>query len=395
MICYYFPPTITAASNRSVGFARNLIEQGWDVRILTTRGNLDPAYPVGEAVNGDIPVYRSCEIDLKKIVRSISELLAGLGFTSKRNFLDSYFCTPDPKFGWLCLLKAIRLACWSDVIYVSCSPFSSAIIAAYVKKMSNRPLVCDFRDVWAQNPYRNYLRNHNSRAKSLEKFVLDRTDCLVVTTEGARIWYAEKYPGLNVRTVSNGYDKIVSAVPETDRFTIVYTGSFYKSRTPDLLFAALAKLEMDYRFISVGSDVSECAERYGITENVTSIPFVIHEKALGILATASLLFLKQGRVPGDPPYTAIAAKTFEYLATGIPILADVPEGDNADIIRRYSRNAYVVTSHDSEDVRLSIVDAHKKWSAGAVRLEVDREFIENFDRAKLTRDLVNVFDEIS
>ena len=111
-----------------------------------------------------------------------------------------------------------------------------------------------------------------------------------------------------------------------------------------------------------------------------------------MMQRASLLYLKQGFEEGVTDYIAVAAKTYEYLATGLPILAEVPPGDNADIVREYGSRTYVVTSQSKEDIKIALRCAHAHRLE--VPLELNPRFVEDFSRKRLTEKLANIFDTV-
>ena len=84
-----------------------------------------------------------------------------------------------------------------------------------------------------------------------------------------------------------------------------------------------------------------------------------HADALAMMRTASLLYVRQGWEPGVTDYIAVAAKTYEYLATGLPILAHCPPGDNVEIIRRYAANSYIVTSPEGRELEGALRAAYE------------------------------------
>ena len=120
--------------------------------------------------------------------------------------------------------------------------------------------------------------------------------------------------------------------------------------------------------------------------------YMEREEALKIMKSASLLYLNQGREEGVKDYIAVGAKTYEYLSTGIPILADCPEGDNADLVREFGRNSFTVTSGEIVDLREAIEKAYD--SRNRIKPEVDLIYKRNYSRAALTRRLVQILEKI-
>jgi glycosyltransferase involved in cell wall biosynthesis len=222
---------------------------------------------------------------------------------------------------------------------------------------------------------------------------VERCDRLVVNTPGAEALYKTHYPEWAAKVVSipNGYDRLNIADPPTPgaKFTIMHVGNFYGSRVPDALLAALDDIaNPEIEFVQVGA-----VEGIEGRRDVRVIDRVPHEEALALMRTASLLYLKQGFEGSHIDHIAVAAKTYEYLATGLPILADCPEGDNAEIVRRYCRNPYVVLSGRKADLKNAVLAAFaaRQTTPRAISEEFEREF----NRPRLTARLAHLFDEVA
>src|SRR5205085_9885662 len=103
--------------------------------------------------------------------------------------------------------------------------------------------------------------------------------------------------------------------------------------------------------------------------------------------------LKQGFQGDTTANIAVAAKTYEYLATGLPILADCPEGDNAEMVRQYCAYPYVVTSQNREDLKAAVLNAYA--AAATMVPRVTPEFEKRFNRRALTGRLAAVLDGVT
>src|SRR6185503_4055920 len=109
------------------------------------------------------------------------------------NLFRKYLCLPDSQIAWFSTIPGRKLARECDLIYVSCTPFSSSVSAAIVKRLTGRPLVVDFRDVWSPYLLRASLPRR-AIVSRLERFVLDTCDVLIMNTDGAARLYAAMYP---------------------------------------------------------------------------------------------------------------------------------------------------------------------------------------------------------
>ena len=340
MLCYYYPPLATSGVVRSVGFARMLNRFGWEPLILTVKDARDVNVHRGSDVPGGIEVVRTRELNLEGIVNFLqgagNRFLRLFGAELRDRFFRETMAIPDTQIAWASWPQGIRLARSCSVVYASCSPFSSAVSGSIIKRATGRPLVLDFRDAWTLNPHATHFRFHQRAIEALERRVFAAADCIILNTDGARAVYARRYPAYAAKmtVIPNGYDRLNQADPHEpvrEPFRIVHVGAFYGTRTPDQLLDVLERFEGDTEFIQIGSSHPSLQRRS--SARVRVIPQMKHADALALMRTASLLYLRQGWETGVTDYIAVAAKTYEYLATGLPILAHCPPGDNTELIR--------------------------------------------------------------
>lgn len=402
MICYYFPPILASGVTRSFEFAKLLPHFGWEPRVLTVRHSRDPW--VQPNLGGDskgIHVERTVEWNLAGMADflhgSCCRVARLFGRTPKRNAFREYLCFPDSQIAWFTTIRARKLARDCDLIYASCSPFSSSVSAAIVSRLTGRPLVVDFRDAWSLNPYTNPTPLQRGVIKRFERFVLSACDILVVNTEGAARLYEMTYPDYREKIVAipNGYDVLtpVDGRPTGNDFQIMHVGSFYGSRNPDALLECLSELGRDdIVFVQVGGSF-QSYEHFRRKVRIRIVPPLPRERALELMREASLLYLKQGWEAGVSDYIAVGAKTYEYLATGLPILVDAPPGDNAELVRKYGSDVYAVTSNSRKDLRQAIESAYE--ARARANVAINPEFASTFSRRELTRRLATEFDHLT
>jgi CelD/BcsL family acetyltransferase involved in cellulose biosynthesis/glycosyltransferase involved in cell wall biosynthesis len=398
---YFYPPLLSSGTARSVEFSRRLPALGWQVRVLTVRESRDP-WEKGRG--GDVPagveVVRSTELPLAEVLDLLhavwTRVMALLGRSVKGHLLRALFAFPDPQVAWQSTVSGVRHGGDCDVIYASCSPFSSALSARLVAALLRKPLVLDFRDPWTLNPY---MRSRGLRLKlmrAVERWCLSGAARVLLNSRGTERLYRRAYPQFadRFRTVPNGFDRLTPVEPAGDGvFRILHIGSFYGARRPDLLLDALAELieageipREQVEFVQVGEawpHFGPYRERVPIRE----VPPVPRDRALELMAEASLLYLKQGWEEGITDYVSVAAKTYEYLATGLPVLAECPPGDNFDIVRDYSERRYLVPSRSADEMREAVRAA---WRDRALPPgTVSPAFIQAFSRDNLARTLAN------
>jgi glycosyltransferase involved in cell wall biosynthesis len=401
MLCYLYPPLLTSGVNRSVGFAEHLRQLGYEPTVLTVREPRERWAARGEHAPASVPVVRSYEWNLDACVEAaqgvLSRAAALVGHDLRANYVRDRLCIPDSHIAWFSTLPGLGLARGADVIYVSCSPFSSALSGVWLRRLTGRPLVVDFRDAWSLNPHNHPPGIHSAIVRRLERLVIGSSDAVILNTPGAKRLYVRAYPEHADRfhMIPNGYDELPAPAPTpaSDRLVLLHVGSFYGTRTPDRLLQCLSDIGAgDVAFWHVGPP-HPSFDAWRDRVRIRTLPAVPHAEVLSLLRQASLLYLKQGTEPGVSDYIAVAAKTYEYLTTGLPILAECPEGDNAELVRHYCRHPFVVT-----DPSIAALKAHLSAALELCRRQRPQmqapppEFVERFSRRRLAQDLAAVLE---
>jgi len=420
MICYYFPPLTDVGSLRSVHFAKYFRQYGWTPLVLTV-ANPDRAYcavgtegpPDGVHVELSRSLVNPYKI-LGKINGLAARLLRLLGIDLARNRLYDLFCIPDIFLGWipLTVLKAIDMAQRFDVdaVYVSCTPFSSAVIGAVVKRRTQKPLIVDFRDPYALEERADlfdipaYRRSIDRR---IEGWVLRIADAFTTTTEETRDGYMRQYPEFRgkMHTVYNGFDATDapgSSLDKYDTFTISYTGDFYLYTEKSALFAGaffdgLSRLldqgaisPDSFRFLFYGdgfSSIERLAREHRVHSIVHASGRIPRKDAIEAIARSHFSLLRI-----IPPM--ISTKLFEVISLGTPFIATIPHGEAEEIIRTYSPASYIVTEPDGEAVAAAIRDGMERYRVGNLPPNDVKGFSDHFSRERGAKRMMEIIDTV-
>ena len=419
MICYYFPPITDVGSLRSVHFSNYFSRYGWTPLVLTVK-NPDRVYcTVGDAFPPDgMHVERSRSIVnpyrvLGKIHGLATRLLRPLGINLVRNHLYDLICVPDIFFGWipLTILRAIKMAreFEVDAVYVSCTPFSSAVIGALVKRRTGKPLIVDFRDPYALEeraeifcvpPYRRKID------RRIERWVLGTADAFVVTAEETRDGYVEQYPEFRekVHTVYNGFDMTDASgkvAEKYDKFTVIYTGDFYFYTAKNKLFAeaffdGLSRLiergvihPDTFQFLFYGDGapaIERLAEKHDVCDIVHASGRIPREDVIKAIERSHFSLL---RVVSP----MISTKLFEGIALNTPLIATIPHGEAEEIIRRYSPASCIVTDAAGEEVAAAIMKGMERYRKGSGMPQNDlKGFSDHFSRERGAQRMMKIMD---
>jgi glycosyltransferase involved in cell wall biosynthesis len=221
-----------------------------------------------------------------------------------------------------------------------------------IARATGVPWLADIRDGWTQNPA--FFDPGNALAAALsragERFVArNATRIVTVSPPITRHLQSLRPPGLAPAvTIYNGFepeecpgDSGEPASPlHAGRLTLLYTGTFFGRRRPDLFLHALARVvRRDPRWrdrlrvrLRCALDARErgLVERLGLAGVVEVLPSIPFRECLAeqVRADAFLLVLEHG--PGSE--IMVSQKVFEYLAARRPILALVPDGAAAELL---------------------------------------------------------------
>src|SRR5207302_1335379 len=197
------------------------------------------------------------------------------------------------------------------------------LVAFGLRRNGAPPWLADFRDPWIGNPFSPPRpRWAEALNRRLERRVVRAADLVTCVSEHHRTELEERYPGVDVELIENGYDPADFEGLEPVRngageLSLVHTGSFYGVRTPQLLLDALERLPENVRLFLVGGStemVDRMIESRHLNGRVVTTKPVAHREALAHGLGADVLVV----VPG--PDAALPGKLYEYAAMGKPVL---------------------------------------------------------------------------
>jgi glycosyltransferase involved in cell wall biosynthesis len=407
VVAYYFPPFGGGGVQRTAKFVKYLPEFGWCPVVLTVDercvGLRDRS--LEEEVAPHIPVYRT------------SALLFPPRFPWRlRNFIGRWLLLVDQQVGWLPFavrhgLEIIRRE-GVEAIYTTSAPYTAHLIGLQLNKRAGLPWVADFRDPWVGNFSSRFPTPlHERIARWLERRVVGAADRLTVVSEPMRQALLTRYSHLGsdeVQVLTNGYDPtdfegVEPFGQDDDRLVILYSGSFYGERQTPFCFLRAIQRALDkgqiprhkIRVLFVGSMNSafQGQVKESHLSDVVTIPgYVTHRQSVGYLLGADVLLLIIGSGPGSE--AVFTGKIFEYLAAGKPILALVPPGVAADLVRE-AQVGVVVEPEDAQAIADQIAILYQQWRRSTLTITGNQEVIARYNRRRLTADLAAILDRYS
>jgi glycosyltransferase involved in cell wall biosynthesis len=322
----------------------------------------------------------------------------------------------------------------ADLIYVWMQPYASADAGAVLSRRLGKPWVADLGDPWALDEMDVYPSALHRRLtlRHMAK-MLGTASGIVMSTPEAADRLLNVLPELASRpvvSIPNGFDAADFAGPrptrQDGRLRIVHTGYLHTElgelhRRRHFLRRGLGGsvtgldiLTRSHVFLSdainglldrdptlrdvvelhLAGVANEVDERISSTcPVVTRHGYVSHADSIELMRSADLLFLPLHNLPRGMRATIVPGKTYEYLASGTPILAAVPPGDARDILTD-AGNATVVEPNDVDGLAAAILAALDRRREGVAPGAPRADVVARFEYRKLAGDLASVFDEV-
>ena len=409
IIANQFPPMGGSGVQRSLKFVKHLRAFGYEPVVFTRETKR--CRLLDESLLADVPagveIIRTAAWDLTEWPSVLS--LPGK-FTARKLLI------PDGDRLWarFSQKKALEVIDKSgiELIYTTSAPYSDHLLGLHIKRMRPRvKWVADFRDEWTNNPYtldNPHGAYRTRKEKAMEAAVLRKADWLVTNTPVMRANFLRIHglDGSNFDWIPNGYDEedfagLDTAPPANDKFTLTYTGLLYGRRKPDTFFEAAGRLvrtgeipadRLDIRLIGNYNTekLTKTIARYGLTGCVRLLPYMPHKDCLKELLASDALLLLEGSGRGADAF--FTGKVFEYMNTGRPVLAVLPEGAAAGLVRE-SHIGEVADFDNVDEIATLLLKFYKQYAAKALRFAPDWDVIRRFERKALTGELADVFQK--
>ena len=246
---------------------------------------------------------------------------------------------------------------------------------------------------------------------------------MILNTDEAERTFKAHFPEFGrarVVTIPNGWDRgdFDRAPPARDdgRFRVVYTGYAHvesvrrfrvlsrtllggavrglnaRARSHLYLLHALERLhDLDPELASrtelhIAGAVPGDLELDG---RVQQHGYLRHDEAVALMRSADVLFLPMHDLPPGMRTRTVPGKTYEYLASGRPILAALPDGDARDLLEGLP-GVWLCRPTDVDSMAAALREMGR-----VAHLPPPRpEGVERFERRRLAGRFVAVFDDV-
>ena len=405
MLAFHFPPFAQSSGGiRTLSFVRHLPKYQWQPIVLTARSNTYPE--VDQSSLTMVPPH-------SRVVRA-----PGLDVARHLSIAGRYptwMATPDRWNSWALAAFIAGLVCirrHDPAVLWATFPIASALLAALaLHRFTRIPLVVDLRDPlvyegWPADPWTR------ATYRKIEKQVVEVASAVVVTTQGARRLYTERYPHLpeaRFRNIANGVDEAIDGAPSMSSLAskgpmvLVHSGLMeIPDRDPTAFFEAVSEMlrrgditpetvRVVLRATGRDEEFRRQIAALGIGDVVLVEERVSHMEAIDEMRRADGLLLFQGAQCNRQ----IPAKAYEYLACRRPIIALLDAaGDTYELIARQWGVPYIADMQSAP----AIADVLRKFVNDFRRKDVfvpAEGLIEKHSRAAGAGALAALFDEVS
>lgn len=442
IVTYHFPPDGAIGGVRPYQFARLLPEHGIETWVLTVQQDyaerFDASFqpegiPESRIIRTQVyPSRRDRYLQVTAPLRAWVKQLSCRRKTDKSGpedtFLSSVTNERSPLF-WKCFTEWLSYPDWYagwfhpameaierlmgtvrfSAICSTSPPRTPSVIALVAARRYRLPWILDLRDPWLMRgkgwdttecPLFRYLqRRLFSRCLSGADVVIANTPLLGEEIKAEYPLFAPK-----VEVLPNGVDDNLVAVTEPDtksesaKMVIVHLGAIYGGRTALPFLEGLsvwlhgnpaARNRIEVWFYGEASeDIEGNASRLGISDIVCVRSRVDRREVSQVMEQASVLLLLAQNQPLQVP-----GKTYEYIATGKPIIALTERNSATGALLETMPLCYVAeTAHDL----FQILDLLWKEYTGGKSMWCSRsEFLSRFRYARLAADLAQIVRRIT
>ncbi len=426
IVAYHFPPLGGAGVQRALHLARYLPEFGVQPLVLTGPGvhpgQWTPDDPALLTELPDVSVIRASGPFPAPGLGAIDKMLGRLSAFS-RWWVDSIV-----QFGQV---RGERVA----VVLSEMGPYETALGSRKLGRILGVPWVADLQDPWALDEmwlYPSAIQRFVDRSRM--RSTLHAAAAVVMNTPEAAARLQNAFPEFRSRrviSIPNGFDAADFAAPVPERadrvFRIVHSGSLHtefglrhrQTRRLRRLLGGMPVPGVDflsrshiYLLEAVDALIRSEPELSGTIEvhlvgvataadraAAAPYPFVrfhghkSHPEAISLLRAADLLFLPMHDLPKGVRAGLIPAKTYEYMASGRPILAAVPDGDARDLLHAVG-TATVCRPADVGCLAEGLRERIDSWRDGALTPNPDPEVLEQSECRRMTERMSGLLREV-
>ena len=338
-VTQFYHPELTAGAFRAYDNAVCWSKNGENVTVFTGF----PNYPAGKIYDGyNVKLLQEEIIDGVHIVRSKIYIKQNKTFFSRILNMGSFLFWGIVNF----IFNGRKVGKNFDVVLGSSGPVFAALLAWLYAAFHRLPFVFEIRDI----TYRQLIATGKSKSsfsvklmKNFELFLCRRAKRVVVVTNGFRdVLTSDGIDKNKIVVITNGVDISPSTEEKAvnNGVHLSYFGTLGISQRIDETFpyaAEIAKAQNNFTYQIIG----EGAQRGTIEALLSEGSYPYIELLHGMTPEELELYYKQTNLSvvtlaksEDFKYT-LPSKLFQIMGRGIAVLFIGPDGEAADIVRKY------------------------------------------------------------
>lgn len=454
-LAYYFPPSGEAGIYRILYFNKYLPDFGWHSHVLAPSNAkyaiFDPR--LLSLISKNTTVHRCFTNELfnrgldKNHDEFYSQHYLPKQFQRLYYGLNIFFSIPDTKKGWsryaARAAKKIILREKVSAVFVSGPPFSSFLVAPYLKKhLPEVKIIIDYRDPWTSNlEVVPFTKIHERLQIRKERKVLRCVDGIICNTPTNREFLCEqipKFPKDNIIVITNGYDeedfRNKDDLLKYNEFVITHAGTFYRhvydiSAPKDSfsLVPCLARYRKRREHINElmksyspvnflrgvrefldeneeakehlriiftgepGKGYEKLVAELNLTEWVDFTGFLPYaENIVNIIRSHALLFTLSS---GEESRGWIPSKLYQYIGSGNPVLSLIPRGDAYDIAEKSGLSVFA-DQEDIHSIKSKILYMYDKYRQKEEYRIPQWDYIRQYNRKHLANRLADFMNHL-
>lgn len=396
IIAYYFPPLQSVESTLTFNFVKYLHCFDWGATVLCAKKI------IGELADNSVSSDLLQNVSVRR-THSLGNI--AIYILQKLRILSHTYS----KMGWALFAiregKKILKEENIDVIISRSTPVVGHLIALKLMPSSKLPWIACFSDPWTQNSYSPAPNRIIKKIDEyLEKKVMLAADKIIVTTEQTKRLFLKKYKIENkIAVIPNSYDSLelleVVNKKKENKLVITHAGNFYGPRSPEPFFKALKLLsnEMDVnkkikvKLIGQNKGIKNLVSKYKLNNIVQLIDIIPRKDVFEHLVNSDVLLLIDA--PSEQESVFLPSKLIEYINMKKPILAVVPAGASADVVKRTKTGAVVALDNIGE-IKNAIKNYYELYKNSKLEIKPNWEEIKKYDAKNCAKALIKIAENL-
>lgn len=402
VITYYFPPLGMGGVQWPLKICKYLPYYGYEPIVLTVKDISYYTYDYSLMKEVNCKVIRTESFDPLRLKKLLGKEINFSKTKERWKSVSDFLFIPDNKIMWLpfAISRTINPLANGrdiDIIFAISPPYTSLLIGALLRRMLHIPLVIDFREAWTEAHFMHYpTKVHYLINRFIEAKVIKSANKITCVNERI-VDSLKKRHKREMEIIPTGYDSEDFKNKEElkEKFTITYTGAFTEQRSPEFFLTAVKRLIDSGKIKKEEIEVNLIGfslysyKKFGIPGVVNFIPYLSHKESLKALKSSTVLWLL---VDEREDKFMTTGKVYEYLATGRPILATIPEGDCADLIRA-TKSGIIVPPKNIKRIAESVCNLYRNFKNKEL-VENHQLFLSEFDHKNLSQHISQIFTEV-